>query len=91
MFDTTGKIAIAQLAFFLVAALPALYCLLKHGINGILGWLFLFIFCIIRIVGSAVIVSDESGNKPVSEAGAIITSVAIAPLIIAVGGVAHES
>jgi hypothetical protein len=41
MFDTTGKIAIAQLAFFLAAFLPAQYILFKHGLRGILGWLFI--------------------------------------------------
>jgi hypothetical protein len=91
MFDTTGHIAIAQLAFFLIAILPANYCLLKHGLPGILGWLFLVMFCLIRIIGTAIIVSDESRNKPVSQAGGIITSIAIAPLIIATAGVAHES
>jgi len=91
MFDTTGHIAIAQLVFFLIAILPANYCLLKHGLLGILGWLFLVLFCLIRITGAAIIVSDESKNMAISEAGGIITSVAIAPLIIATAGVAHES
>ena len=91
MFDTTGKIAIAQLAFFLVAFLPAQYVLIKHGIRGFLGWLFICLFCSIRIVGAAIIIHDESGNKPPSEAGLIISSVAVAPMIIALGGIAHES
>ncbi|KFZ25178.1 hypothetical protein V502_00347 [Pseudogymnoascus sp. VKM F-4520 (FW-2644)] len=91
MFDTAGKIAIAQLAFFIIAIFPALYCLFKHGQHGLLGWVSLCVFCIIRIVGAAIIVSDESTNKTVSEAGLIIASVAIAPMIISVGGVAHES
>lgn len=91
MFDTSGKIAIAQLVFFAVAIPFALYCLIKHGKHGLLGWFFISAFCAVRIVGSAIIVSDESGQKPVSEAGLIISSVAIAPLIIALGGIAHES
>ncbi|KFY76387.1 hypothetical protein V499_03963 [Pseudogymnoascus sp. VKM F-103] len=91
MFDTAGKIAIAQLAFFIIAIFPALYCLFKHGQHGLLGWGFLCVFCIIRIVGAANIVSDESTNKTLSEAGLIIASVAIAPPIISIGGIAHES
>lgn len=91
MFDTTGKIAIAQLAFFLAAVLPAHYCLFKHRGHGFLGWLFLCLFCIIRITGAAIIVADESGNKAVSKAGLIISSVAVAPLILSVAGIAHES
>lgn len=91
MFDTGGKIAVAQLAFFVIAIFLALYCLVKHGKHGLLGWVFLCVFCTIRIVGAAIIVSDESTNKTVSEAGLIIASVAIAPLIISIGGIAHES
>jgi hypothetical protein len=41
MFDTLGKIAIAQLVFFVIAFLPAHYVLFKHGLRGILGWLFI--------------------------------------------------
>lgn len=91
MFDTTGKIAIAQLAFFLAAFLPAQYVLFKHGLHGLLGWLFITLFCVIRIVGTAIIIHDESKNNPISEAGLIISSVAIAPMIIAISGIAHES
>jgi hypothetical protein len=37
MFDTAGKIAIAQLAI-LAAVIPfALYCLFKYGKHGLLG------------------------------------------------------
>lgn len=75
MFDKAGKIAIAQLAFFIIAIFPALYCLFKHGQLGLLGWGFLCVFCIIRIVGAAIVVSDESTNKTVSEVGLIIASV----------------
>ncbi|KAG0646344.1 hypothetical protein D0Z07_8251 [Hyphodiscus hymeniophilus] len=91
MFDTTGKIAIAQLAFFVAAILPAQYVLFKHGLKGLLGWLFITLFCVIRIIGAALIIHDESGHNPISEAALIISSVAIAPMIIALGGIAHES
>ena len=40
-FDTTGKIAVAQLTFFVFAFLPAQYVLFKHGMRGLLGWLFI--------------------------------------------------
>jgi hypothetical protein len=91
MFDTGGKITIAQLAFFLIAIFPAIYCLFKHGKHGLLGWFFICAFCMVRIVGAAIIISDESGNKPLSEAGLIISSVAIAPLIISIAAIAQES
>lgn len=91
MFDTTGKIAIAQLAFFIAAFIPSQYVLFKHRGTGFFGWLFICLFCIVRIVGAAIIIHDESGNNPVSETGLIISSVAIAPMIISISGIAHES
>ncbi|KIM98602.1 hypothetical protein OIDMADRAFT_31384 [Oidiodendron maius Zn] len=91
MFDTTGQISIVQLAFFSVAIWPAFYCLIKHGKHGLLGWIFICLFCTIRIVGAGIIIGDESGDKPLSEGGLILSAVAIAPLVISVGGIAHES
>lgn len=91
MFDTGGKIAIAQLAFFVVAIFPGIYCFFKHGKHGLLGWFFISAFCMVRIVGAGIIVSDESGDKPLSEAGSIISSVAIGPLIISTAAIGQES
>ena len=91
MLDTTGQICIVQLAFFSVAILPAFYCLIKHGKHGLLGWICICLFCAIRIAGAGIIIGDESGDKPLSEGGLILSAVAIAPLVISVGGIAHES
>lgn len=91
MFDVTGQVAIAQLAFFLVAVFIACYCLFKHGKQGLPGWVFICLFCVIRIIGSALIISDETGNKPVGKAALVVSSVAVAPLVLSVAGVAHES
>lgn len=91
MFDAPGKIAIAQLAVFAAAFPLALYCLFRHGKHGLLGWFFISVFCVIRVIGSAMVVHDESRQKPLGEGGLIISSVAVAPLIIAIGGIAHES
>jgi hypothetical protein len=49
------------------------------------------LLCGIRIIGAAIIIHDESKKNPISEAGLIISSVAVAPMIIAIGGIAHES
>jgi hypothetical protein len=37
------------------------------------------------------IVHYETNNQPVSEAALVISSIAIAPLMIALGAIAHES
>jgi len=91
MFSTSGKISVAQLAFFAAALLPTNYVLFKHRKSGFFGWLFICLLCIIRIVGAAMVIHYESENKPVSEAGLIISSIAVAPMIIGLSGVANES
>ncbi len=91
MFDTSESIALGQLIFFLVCTPPSFYILFKHLKSNLSGWLFLTVFCTIRIVGSAIVVHSQTTSEPVGKAGSIIPSVAVLPLIIAVTGVGHES
>jgi len=86
MNNSSREIAISQIAVFSTFALPIFLSLGWHGMPGFLGWGFLFSFCILRIVGGAIFLSD-----PGSEAGAIISSVAISPLILATMSIGYES
>lgn len=80
--------AAAVLAIYLVLLIPAIYTTFKHGIQGMawLGWVYFILFCSIRIIGSALEISS-----PESTAAAIISSVGLSPLTIAIGGVLHEA
>lgn len=80
--------AAAVLAIYLVLFWPALYTLIKHGFRHLawMGWLYFLLFCSLRIIGSALQISH-----PQSIAAAIISSVGLSPLTIAVGGVLHEA
>ena len=46
-------IAIIELAFYAPVLLISLFVSRKHGIARSAGWIFITIFCIIRIVGAA--------------------------------------
>lgn len=74
----------AELIIYATLSIPTLYILVKHGRAGLLGWLFLFAFCSLRIIGSAI---DLSGN---TSAG-IISSVGLSPLLLAASGILHEA
>ncbi|KAJ4387665.1 hypothetical protein N0V93_008262 [Gnomoniopsis smithogilvyi] len=80
--------AAAVLAIYIVLFFPAVYTSSKHGVQGMawLCWRFFILFCIVRIIGNAL----EMAN-PGSTAAAIISSVGLSPLTIAIGGALHEA
>ncbi|KAF7715290.1 Uncharacterized protein PECH_007298 [Penicillium ucsense] len=82
----TDSISAATCAIYAVFAIPVLYLLVRHGRFGLLGWLFLFLFCTIRIVGGALAVKDHS-----SIAANTISSVGLSPLLLATAGLLHEA
>lgn len=75
----------ATLAIYIVLFIPIVYILIKHGRQGLLGWLFLAIFCTIRIIGSGLAVSNTSG------AASIVSNIGLSPLLFATGWILRES
>ena len=60
------------------------YILFKHGWNGLLGWLYLFIFALLRVIGGAMTISGNSSASTISNIG-------LSPLVLAAAGILHES
>ncbi|CAG8128627.1 unnamed protein product [Penicillium olsonii] len=81
----TNNLCAAELAIYIALAIPTLYLLVQHGRPGFLGWLFLFVFCSLRIIGSAL------GLKSSSPTAGIISSVGLSPLLLATSGILHEA
>jgi hypothetical protein len=81
----TNSLAAATCAIYAVLALPILSLLVRHGRYGLLGWLFLFFFCSLRIIGSAMALKNPS------IAAEIISSVGLSPLLLATAGILHEA
>lgn len=88
MADSGVVYAAVVLAIYLVQLLPAAYVAFKHGLQGLawIGWGYFILFCTLRIVGSALQLSD-----PQSTGAAIISSIGLSPLTIATGGILHEA
>ncbi|MCJ1352568.1 MAG: hypothetical protein MMC33_002552 [Icmadophila ericetorum] len=83
---TNQSLPTAQLAIYGFLSIPALYVLIVHGRRGLLGWIFLFAFCTLRVVGPALEITN-----PTSSGAAIISSIGLSPLILATNGVLHEA
>ncbi|KAF9890657.1 hypothetical protein FE257_005788 [Aspergillus nanangensis] len=80
-----NPLSAATCAIYAVLAIPVLYLLVRHRRYGLLGWLFLFLFCTIRIIGGALAINSTS------VAANIISSVGLSPLLLATSGILHEA
>lgn len=78
---TTDSLLTAELAIYAALSLPVLYLVVRHSPAGLLGWLYLFAFCTLRIVGGALSSSSAS----------IISSIGLSPLLLAASGILHEA
>ncbi|KAL7928225.1 hypothetical protein V8C35DRAFT_333375, partial [Trichoderma chlorosporum] len=84
---TTDGLSAAKLAIYLVLVQPALFCLWKHGKTGFLGWLFVQVFCVLRIAtGGIGLHGSQKG-----EAAVILNSIGLSPLLLAIAGILHEA
>lgn len=81
----TNSLPAGTCAIYTVLAIPILYLLVRHGRDGLLGWLFLFFFCTLRIIGGALAV-----NSP-STAATVISSVGLSPVLLATAGTLQEA
>ncbi|KAJ6049465.1 uncharacterized protein N7446_007204 [Penicillium canescens] len=81
----TNALSVAELAIYIALAFPTVYLIIKHGRQGLLGWLFLLIFCTLRIIGGALAINSSSPTAN------IISSVGLSPLLLATSGILHEA
>ncbi|KAI1453929.1 hypothetical protein F4805DRAFT_354465 [Annulohypoxylon moriforme] len=87
MTSSTG-LPVALLIIYLTLSLPTIYVAVKHGLKhgAIIGWFFLFTFCTLRIVASAIELKDAT-----SSGAALVASIGLSPLLAATCGILHES
>jgi hypothetical protein len=83
---TTDGLSAAKLAIYLILLQPALYCLWKHGRTGFLGWLYIQIFCVLRVATGGI---GLHGNQT-GEAAVILNSIGLSPLLLSISGILHE-
>jgi len=85
MLSTQESIAIAQLCIYSPTFLLTLLILFYHGIARQSGWVYLALFCIVRIAGSALKISSTAHPSDLDDEkwAAILQSVGLSPLLLA--------
>ncbi|KAI0886924.1 uncharacterized protein GGS22DRAFT_119063 [Annulohypoxylon maeteangense] len=85
---SSSGLPVALLIIYLTLSLPTIYIAIKHGLKHgvIIGWFFLFIFCTLKIVSSALELKDAT-----SSGAALVSSIGLSPLLAAICGTLHES
>jgi prolipoprotein diacylglyceryltransferase len=81
----------SQLAIYSVLVLPVLYCLYRHGRTGLLGWVYLAIFCIVRLTAGGLQLVDEGNGLSTKSSVLIVDNIGLSPLLLTAIGVLHES
>ena len=78
---------IVELAFYAPALLLAVYVVFKHGHGRQLGWIYLAVLAVIRIVGGSTgIVVISHPSQGLTEATTIASTIGLSPLLLAMLG-----
>ena len=88
MSNADAALAYVGVIFYSILVPPTVFITIRHGIRGgaLIGWGYLFAFCSLRVVGSAVQLSDPSNT-----AAATVSSIGISPSTLALGGILYEA
>lgn len=87
--DAKGDLAAVEIAFFTPALLISIAVVIRHGFAKQLGWLYLVILSLLRLVGGSVVLYMETQNDYSSgllTTAAITSAVGTAPLLLALLG-----
>jgi len=87
--DVYGKLAAATIAFYIPVAIVTTYLVIRHGFKRDAGWVFLWLFSLVRIAGGALLIAAEE-IRPVNislyTAAYILQSVGLSPLLLSTLG-----
>lgn len=91
MTSSTEALELANIVFYALVTLPAIYCFIKHGKHGILGWFYAIIMCGLRLAGNGMAYHALSTTSEPNTAASIIVGIGMSPLIFAALGITRES
>lgn len=86
MTTPTSAVAIAQLAVYIILLPLIVYVLYTHRKPGLLGWIYLFLFCTMQLISAGLQIS-----KPEDTTAAILSSVGLSPFLLGLAGITHEA
>lgn len=91
MTNSTEALDLAQIVFYAAAAIPGIFCLIKHGIPGLPGWLYVLAMCGLRLAGSGMAYTALANTGKPSATAQIISSIGLSPLLLSALGIMHEA
>lgn len=84
MVQTEEAIAYAEICVYVPVLILTLIVVVRHGFKKQLGWIYLAVFCVIRIAGAGFKIDESrSPNKTNTEWSGILQSVGLSPLLMA--------
>ncbi|KAJ6119542.1 hypothetical protein N7523_003822 [Penicillium sp. IBT 18751x] len=91
MTSPKESLELANIAFYALAVLPAIYCFIKHGKHGIVGWLYVMLMCGLRLAGNGMSYHAPFPIDKPNVAASIIVGIGLSPLLFAALGLLQES
>lgn len=88
--SNTSILSSVELALYAVLVPLALYIAYRHGRHGLLGYFYLNISIAVRIAAAICQLIDNNNTATPSIATAILSSIGLSPLLLAVSGILHE-
>ncbi|KAF2004080.1 hypothetical protein P154DRAFT_572532 [Amniculicola lignicola CBS 123094] len=85
-----SALLVATAIIYAILIQPISYCTWKHGKPGLLGFMVVLTFCVIRIVGSVLQIGDEKSGTTTT-ATLVIANIGLSPMILGVAGILHEA
>ncbi|KIM84628.1 hypothetical protein PILCRDRAFT_818206 [Piloderma croceum F 1598] len=84
-----GKLGAATIPFYVPILIISFVLVLRHGFTRDSGWIFVFIFSIVRILGGALLIAAQlvrPGNTNLYVAASILEAAGLSPLLLATLG-----
>lgn len=87
MLTDRGKLAIAELVFYIPALVLAITIAIRHGFNRRLGWVYLVLLGLIRVIGSIIeLVIQKNATAGLYKAAVILSGIGLSPLLLVMVG-----
>ncbi|KAK9370445.1 hypothetical protein V1509DRAFT_351412 [Lipomyces kononenkoae] len=89
-----GYIAIVEIVFYVIALIYSFSNCLRYGFKRQGGWVYLSVFCVLRVVASVLVIVVELSSNPSSgliTAEVTVSSIALTPLSLAMLGFLRTS
>ncbi|KAI9735889.1 MAG: hypothetical protein M1834_001355 [Cirrosporium novae-zelandiae] len=84
MVTQREDLSIATLVYYIILLPIAIYVIFRNGLSKKIGWIFVMLLALVRIIGSAMqIASTNNDNESLTEGSLVLSNVGLSPLLLA--------